>query len=152
MITRDTNRLIEFLTEAFGGVEIARVVNEDGSIGHAEVFVGESVVLAFDSRPHWPVTPAYLRIYVDDADAIFARALRAGAETVTTLGDTPWGDRAGRIRDPLGNIWWVMARMEVVSADELARRWVEPKWVEALKHASDFDPFPAGQDVPPNLG
>lgn len=152
VITRDTHRLIEFLTEAFGGVEIDRVVNEDGSIGHAEVFVGESVVLAFDSRPHWPVTPAYLRIYVDDADATFERALRAGAETVTMLGDTPWGDRAGRIRDPLGNIWWVMARMEQVSAEELARRWVEPKWVAALEHASDFDAFPTAKGRPSKRG
>ena len=69
VITRDTGAFIDFATEAFGAQEIARVVNPDGAIGHAELFIGESVVLAFDSRPHWPTTPAFLRIYVDDADA-----------------------------------------------------------------------------------
>jgi uncharacterized glyoxalase superfamily protein PhnB len=141
VITRDTGRFIDYVTQAFGASEIARVINEDGSIGHAEVFVGESVVLAFDSRPHWPPTPAFLRIYVDDADRAFEQALQAGAEPVTTLADMPWGDRAGRVRDPLGNLWWIMARMEEVSAEELARRWPEPKWVKAMEHATDFDPF-----------
>jgi PhnB protein len=142
VITRDTGGLIDFVTAAFGATEIARVIGADGSIGHAEFFVGESVVLAFDSRPHWPETPAYLRIYVPDADATFERAIRAGGEVVTTLADMPWGDRAGRIRDPLGNLWWVMARMEQVDAAELDRRWGLPEYVEAMAHATDFDPFP----------
>jgi PhnB protein len=142
VITRDTAQLSAFLTAAFDAVEIARVVSEDGSIGHAEFFVGESVVLAFDGRPHWPPTPAYLRIYVPDADATLARALAAGAEVVTPLADMAWGDRSGRIRDPLGNLWWVMARMEQVDEAELARRWVEPRYVEAMRIATDFDPFP----------
>ena len=119
------------------------MVNPDGATGHAELFIGESVVLAFDSRPHWPPTPAFLRIYVDDADAIFERAVQAGGEPVTPLADTPWGDRAGRVRDPQGNLWWVMARMEDVSEDVLNRRWAEPKYVAVMAHFEGFDPFPA---------
>jgi PhnB protein len=143
IISRDTGALIDFVTEAFGAKEIARVIVEDGSIGHAEIFVGESVVLAFDSRPHWPPTPAYLRIYVPDADATFEQAIQAGGEAVTTLANMPWGDRAGRIRDPLGNLWWVMARMEEVDEAELNRRWALPEYIEAMAHATDFDPFPS---------
>jgi PhnB protein len=141
IISRDTGKVIEFAEAAFGAKEIGRVMNEDGSIGHAEFFIGESVVLAFDARPHWPDTPAFLRIYVPDADATFERAVRAGGEPVTTLGNMPWGDRAGRIRDPLGNLWWVMTRMEEVEPAELERRWAMPEYVEAMAHATDFDPF-----------
>jgi PhnB protein len=118
------------------------VVNPDGAIGHAELFIGESVVLAFDARPHWPRTPAFLRIYVDDADATFERAVKAGGEPVTPLNDTPWGDRAGRVRDPQGNLWWVMERREEVDLDELNRRWAEPTYVEMMERFSEFDPFP----------
>ena len=145
VITRDTGAFIDFATKAFDAREIARM-EVDGAIGHAELFIGESVVLAFDSRPHWPATPAFLRIYVDDADATFARALAAGAEAVTTLVDTPWGDRSGRVRDPLGNLWWIMARMEQVDEAELNRRWGLPQYVEAMAHAQDFDPYPADSD------
>ena len=87
VITRDTGAFIDFATKAFGAQEIARVVNPDGAIGHAELFIGESVVLAFDSRPHWPATPAFLRIYVDDADA----DVRAGRQ-----GGRRAGHHAGR--------------------------------------------------------
>jgi PhnB protein len=146
IISRDTGGLIDFATAAFGAKEIARVVNEDGSIGHAEFFIGESVVLAFDARPHWPDTPAYLRVYVPDADDTFAAAIRAGGEPVTTVATMPWGDRVGRIRDPLGNLWWIMARIEDVDAEELERRWGLPEYVEAMAHVTDFDPFPPKRD------
>jgi PhnB protein len=142
VISRDTGKLIEFATTAFGAKEIARVINEDGSIGHAEFFIGESVMLAFDARPHWPDTPAYLRIYVPDADETFESAIRAGGESVTTVAKMPWGDRVGRIRDPLGNLWWIMARIEEVDAAELERRWSLPEYVEAMTHVTAFEPFP----------
>lgn len=142
VITRDTGAFIEFASAAFGAKEIARLVGENGEITHAELFIDESVLLAFDSRPHWPATPAFLRIYVDDADAAYERAVAAGAEPVTPLNDMPWGDRACRVRDPLGNLWWVMARMEEVDEDELNRRWGEPRYVEAMKETIGFEPFP----------
>jgi uncharacterized glyoxalase superfamily protein PhnB len=142
VITRDTARMIEFATAAFDAKDMGRVLNDDGSIGHAEFLIGDSVILAFDARPHWPDTPAFLRIYVPDADAAVERAVRAGAEVVTPLDDAPWGNRSARVRDPLGNLWWVMARMEDVSPEELERRWNEPKWIEVMARATDFDPFP----------
>ena len=95
IISRDTGKVIEFASEAFGAKEIARVTNEDGSIGHAEFFIGELVVLAFDARPQWPETPAFLRIYVADADATFDRAVRAGGEAGHDPGEHALG-RPGR--------------------------------------------------------
>lgn len=142
VITKDTAKLADFLMASFDATDMGRVMNPDGSIGHAEFLVGDSVILAFDARAHWPATPAFLRIYVPDADATVDRMVKAGGEVVTALGEMPWGDRSGRVSDPLGNLWWVMARMEEVSEEELNRRWGEPKWIEAMARATDFDPFP----------
>jgi hypothetical protein len=74
IISRDTGKLIDFMSAAFGAVEIARVVDEKGVIGHAEVRIGDSVVMGFDARPDWPDTPAFLRLYVGDCDAVYEQA------------------------------------------------------------------------------
>ena len=80
---------------AFGAVETARVRNDDGTIGHAEVRIGDSVVMAFDARPQWPDTPAFLRLYVEDSDAVYQQALGAGASPVTEVTELFFGDRVG---------------------------------------------------------
>lgn len=90
---------------------------EDGTIGHGEIRVGDTVVLAFDLRPDWPAMPSLLRVYVPDADAAMAASVRHGAQVVTEAADSAWGDRGGRVRDPFGNIWWVMSRVEDVEPD-----------------------------------
>src|SRR5215207_5677878 len=79
IVTDDTGVLLDFITAAFGGVELARVAVEDGSIGHAEIRVGDTVLLAFDRREDWPVMPSLLRVFVPDADAAFEQAVAAGA-------------------------------------------------------------------------
>jgi PhnB protein len=135
LVTRDTGRLLDFIVAAFDGHELARVPTEDGSIGHAEIRVGDSILLAFDARPDWPDTPSMLRVYVDDADAAFERAVAAGARVVTPLDDAAWGDRGGRVRDPLGNIWWVVQHVHDVPPEEIAVRLQDPKYGEAMARA-----------------
>ena len=111
-----------------------------GGIGHAEIKVGDSFLLAFDARPGWPDIPSMLRIYVDDADRAFERAVAAGARVVTPLSDAAWGDRGGRVRDPLGNIWWVIAHVEDVPPDEIGVRLQDPKYAESMRQAQEsFD-------------
>jgi len=78
-ISRDTAGVIDFLKAGFGAMELARVVQEDRSIGHAECRIGDSIVMLFDGQPDWPATPAFLRLYVADSDAVYAQALAAGA-------------------------------------------------------------------------
>jgi PhnB protein len=134
VISRDTARLIDFAKEAFGAQELARVPGPDGSIGHAEVRIGDSVVMMFDARDGWPDTPAFLRLYVADADSAFQRALVAGATAVTAVTGLFFGDRVGRIRDPLGNIWWIQAHVEEVDPAELARRPQDPAAAGALRY------------------
>jgi PhnB protein len=137
IVTRDTAREIEFLTAAFGGEELGRVHNEDGSIGHAEVRIGDFIVLLFDAKDTWPDTPVLLRLYTKNVDEAFEKALRAGAETVTELLNSAWGDRGGRVRDPLGNIWWLTERVENVAPEVQAQRWAEPEYVEAMRYAQE---------------
>jgi uncharacterized glyoxalase superfamily protein PhnB len=134
IISADSVRLIEFITAAFGGQELARMAGPDGGIGHAEVRVGDSVVMMFDARDGWPDTPAFLRLYVADADATYQQALAAGASPVTEVTGLFFGDRVGRVRDPLGNIWWIQAHVEDVDPAELARRPQEPAAVQALQY------------------
>ncbi len=115
LVTRDTGRLLDFIVAAFDGQELARIPTQDGGIGHAEIRVGNSTLLAFDAQPDWPDTPSMLRVLVDDADTAGERAVDAGARVVTPLDDAAWGDRGGRVRDPLGNIWWVVQHVEETS-------------------------------------
>ena len=93
---------------------------------HAEVRIGDFVVLLFDAKENWPDTPALLRLYTKGIDEVFEQALRAGAASVTELFNSPWGDRGGRIRDPLGNIWWLVEHIEDVEPELQAQRWADP--------------------------
>jgi hypothetical protein len=79
--------------------------------------------------------PALLRVYVPDADAAMAAAVAHGARIVTEAADSAWGDRGGRIRDPLGNIWWVMSQVEQVTPERTWQRMSEPKYAEAMRTA-----------------
>ena len=78
--------------------------------------------------------PGLLRLYVEDADATFRRVVAAGAAPVTRLTELVWGDRVGRVRDPLGNIWWIQERLEEPAPDELARRFQHPTFTEAMRY------------------
>ncbi|MFF6780532.1 VOC family protein [Streptomyces sp. NPDC012510] len=142
IISRDTAGLIDYLKEAFDAEEIARVVGEDGRIGHAEVRIGDSVVMPFDAPEGWPLTPAFLRLYVEDADAAHRRAVAAGGTSVTEVTHLFFGDRIGRVRDPLGNLWWLQTRVEDVSPEEMQRRLGDPGWMKAMAYVQGADFFP----------
>ncbi len=130
------------MADAFDAQEIARVLVEDGRIGHAESRIGDSVVMAFDAKDDWPDTPAFLRLYVDDCDASYKQALKAGGTSVTRPTDMPWGDRVARVRDPLGNLWWLMTRFEDVSLEEMERRYGEQKYIDAMSYVQNAEFFP----------
>ncbi|MFJ4688781.1 VOC family protein [Streptomyces sp. NPDC091377] len=137
VVTDDTGAFLDFVAQAFGGVELARVTTEDGLIGHAEIRVEDTVVLAFDRRADWPVMPSLLNVYVPDADAAMARAVAAGGRIVTEVMDDAFGFRGGRVKDPFGNIWWVSTLVEVVAEDEMWRRLQEPVHAEGMRVAQE---------------
>jgi PhnB protein len=140
IISRDTVRLLDFMKQAFGAQELSCLQNEDETITHAEVRIGNSIVGAFDTREGWPETPCFLRLYVEDADAVYQQALAAGAVSVTEMTSLVWGERGGRVRDPLGNIWWIQTQVEQVSQEEIAKRLTEQSYHDAIQYTREsFD-------------
>ncbi|MET9224107.1 VOC family protein [Streptomyces sp. NPDC003300] len=137
VVTDDTGAFLDFVAAAFGGEELGRVATEDGLIGHGEIRIGDTVVLAFDRHADWPVVPSLLRVFVADADEAFARAVAAGGRIVTELADDAFGQRGGRIKDPFGNIWWVVSRVEDVSADDMWKRLEDPVYADAMRVAQE---------------
>lgn len=142
LTTKSTDKLIVFLKEAFNAKELGRVYNADGSIGHAEVQIGDSKILMFDSKPEWPAFRSFIHLYVENGDEIYEQALKAGARSMTKLTTHFWGDRGGRVIDPFGNIWWINSHVEDVSAEEMERRAKLKEFIEAMDYAQkSFDPF-----------
>ena len=141
LITRGhTAELIDFIVEVFNATELGRV-GEAPNIGHAEVRIGDSVVMLFDV-PDWPKTPAFLRLYVEDDEATLAKATNLGATVVTEPTELFWGDRVSRFADPFGNLWWLHQRITEPTAEELDERMRDPKFIEAMNYvqSADFTP------------
>jgi PhnB protein len=145
VIVKGAVKFIDFMKEAFEAVEMTRVADESGAIGHAEVRIGDSVVMLFDSKKGWPETPAFLRLYIEDVDAWYQRALKAGATSVTKPTNMPWGDRGCRVRDPFGNLWWIMSHIEDVSPEEEEKRWGQKEYIEAIQYVESAEFFPSNK-------
>jgi uncharacterized glyoxalase superfamily protein PhnB len=142
IIAKGAADLLEFMTSAFGALELSRMTGEDGKIGHAEARIGDSIVMVFDSKSDWPDTPAFIRLYVEDCDAMYQQALQAGGISVTNPTNMPWGDRVSRIGDPFGNIWWIMTRIEEVKPDIIEKRYREKEYMDAMQYVQESDFFP----------
>jgi PhnB protein len=108
---RGAARLMDFVRDAFGAVELLRVARPDGTVQHAEVRIGDSVVEIGD-RGDAPPSPGAIHLYVEDADAVYARALAGGAVSVVGPTDMPYGDREADVEDPSGNRWYIGTRRE----------------------------------------
>ena len=107
IVVEGAARFIEFLRSAFEGTERVRVPKPDGSIMHAEVGIGNSVIELGDASEEHPPRPCTVHLYVASADATFTRALRAGATSIYPVADQFWGDRQGCVKDPFGNVWYI---------------------------------------------
>jgi PhnB protein len=100
-------RFIDFVTAAFGAETIFRHDKPKGTVAHARVRIGDSVVMVSEGRKEFPPKPPGVYLYVDDADAVYERALRAGAASLYAPTDMPYGDRMGGVTDPFGNEWYI---------------------------------------------
>lgn len=115
-------KLIEFAQRTFGAAQIERHDRADGSIMHAELRIGDSVLMIGEAFADMGTMPACLYVYVNDTDAHFRKALEEGAEVIMEPTDMFWGDRFASVRDPFGNEWCLATRVEDVSPEELERR------------------------------
>jgi uncharacterized glyoxalase superfamily protein PhnB len=108
LIVSDANRLIEFLKDVFGAAEKFRAQRSDSSaIMHAEVQIGDSMIEVADANENFPPRPGAQHIYVDDVDAVYARALAKGAKSIQPPTDQEYGERGASIADEFGNHWYM---------------------------------------------
>jgi PhnB protein len=121
---------IDFYRTVLGATERMRMAGPDGSIGHAELEIGDSVIMLSDEVPMLNLagpqklggTPVTISVYVDDVDATFDRALKNGATEVQAVANQFYGDRSGQFEDPFGHRWSVATHIEDVPPDEMERR------------------------------
>jgi PhnB protein len=122
------SKVLTFLETAFGGTLVDKYEGPGGTIMHCEVRLGDSVVMFGEAGTHTPAMPAMLSYYVDDGaavDATYARALAAGATSVTEPKNEFYGYRNATVQDPGGNRWTICAIVEVVSVEEMHRRMAD---------------------------
>jgi PhnB protein len=122
LVVRGVAGLIEFLKQAFDAVEIHRLTRPDGGVGHAEVKIGDSRIMLGEPMGDRSPMPAMLYLYLNDVDAVYRRALEAGATSMSEPADQFYGDRNAGIKDPCDNLWWIATHIEDVSPEELSRR------------------------------
>jgi len=124
---------IEFYSAVFGATERVRMPMPDGRVGHAELQIGDSVVMLADESPEMDIrgpksvggTPVTMSVYVEDVDEVFGRAIKAGASELRAVANQFYGDRSGQFEDPFGHRWNVATHVEDVSPEEMQRRAAE---------------------------
>ena len=130
LIVDGADEAIDFYGSVLGATERMRMAGPDGKVGHAELEVGDSVVMLADEHPEMDAlgprsvggTPVSLHVYVDDADAVFTRALEAGARELRPVELKFYGDRLGSFEDPFGHHWHVATHVEDVPPEEMEAR------------------------------
>lgn len=131
LVVQDSSTAIDFYGRAFGATELFRLTGPDGKVGHAEIRIGNSIIMLADEFPDFgalsPQTiggcPIKLHLVVDNADAAMSRAIAAGGTQLRAATDQFYGERAGLIADPFGYSWFLAQKIEDVSVQEMQRRW-----------------------------
>jgi len=129
LTVRNAERAIEFYKQAFGAQERGVAKGPDGKVMHAEVKIGDSVIMLSDEFPEFGSlspqsiggSPMGLHIYIENVDAAFDRAVKAGAQVEMPVADQFWGDRYGKLKDPFGHKWSIATHVKDMSADEMKR-------------------------------
>jgi len=123
LMFKNTAEAIAFYSNAFGAKEKRRMPDAQGRIMHAEIEIGDSIIMMADESPEWDVysvehfggSPASLMIYTEDCDAMYAQAVAAGAQSIREPMDQPYGDRMSGVKDPFGYKWWIATHVKDVS-------------------------------------
>jgi PhnB protein len=140
LIVKNAAEALDFYKQALGAEPGVRMTGPDGkSTMHAEMHIGNSTVMLSDENPQWgaqsPETlggsPSSLHVYVEDADALFKRAVEAGCEVVAPIMDAFWGDRYGKLKDPFGHQWGIATHIEDVPPEDMGRRAEE--WFASMQ-------------------
>ena len=122
LLVDDVDGLIHFLGAVFHGERIERMLRPDGRVMHAEVRIGEAVVMMGTPIGNVSTMPTMIYIFDKDVDAAYERAITNGAESIQPPTDQFYGHRTAGVKDKAGNIWWIATQKEIVSNEEMARR------------------------------
>jgi len=121
------DKLIDFLKQIFAATEIERMMQADGTVKHAEVRIGDSVMMISEARGECKPMPAAFYLYMSDVDAVYQRALAAGATSLMEPTNTFYGNRESGVTDQFGNYWWIATHIEEVSPEEMQKRFEASK-------------------------
>ena len=121
---------LEFYKKAFGATETYKLIIPDGRLGHAEIRLGDSLIMLSDEFPEFGGkapealggSPVSIHLYVEDVDAFVKRAVAEGARVLKPVADQFYGDRSGQLEDPYGHLWWVATHKEDVAPEEMQKR------------------------------
>ena len=122
LVVEEAPRLIDFLKQAFGAQELARMAGPNGGVMHAEVKIGNTAIMLGEAMGDWKAKPCSLYLYVEDVDAVYKRAIQAGGTSVAEPKDQFYGDRSAGVIDPAGNHWGIATHIEDVSLEEMTKR------------------------------
>ncbi len=144
LVVNNSVEALDFYQKAFGAETVSRMPGPDGkSTMHAEMRIGNSTVMLTDENPQWEMksphtlggSPSSLHIYVEDADKLFDRAVKAGCTVKAPLMNAFWGDRYGKLEDPFGHQWGIATHIEDLSEREIGKRAAE--WFANMGGAQD---------------
>ena len=129
LICAGASDAIDFYKQAFGAVELSRLQDADGKVMHAAIRIGDSAIMLNEENPQWDSfgpkslkgSPVTIHLYVENADATFEQAVRAGAKVTMPLDDMFWGDRYGKVEDPFGHHWSIGTHVRDVSPGEMQK-------------------------------
>jgi PhnB protein len=135
LIIKGAAKALEYYKKAFGATERVRMDGPDGRIGHAEIEIGDSVVMLADEFPEMGAkgpqaiggTPVGICLYVENVDAVFKQAIAAGGKEERPLANQFYGDRSGTLIDPFGHKWTIATHIEDVTPEEIGRRMAAMK-------------------------
>ena len=130
LIIKGAAEAIEFYKRVFGATELMRMADPQGRVGHAEIRIGDSVIMLADEHPAMGYrgprslggSSVSIMLYVPDVDRVFERAIKAGAKAQRPVADQFYGDRSGTLEDPFGHVWTVATHVEDVPPEEMKRR------------------------------
>jgi len=130
LIIKGAADAIEFYKRAFGATELLRMADPHGRVGHAEIKIGDSVIMLADEHPAMGYrgprslggSSVSILLYLEDVDGVFERAVKAGAKAQRPVADQFYGDRSGTLEDPFGHVWTVATHVEDVPPEEMQRR------------------------------
>ena len=130
LILQDAAQALEFYKEAFGAIEIVRMANPDGKVGHAEIKIGDSMLMlgeealemGYRGVQSYGGSPVSIMLYVEDSDTLFNQAVAAGAEVKQAMKDQFYGDRSGVVADPFGFQWHLSTHKEDVTPEDMKKR------------------------------